>query len=65
MTRKEYNNRDTQTEARLTALETKLDEVINNHLAHMDAKIDKILWFLITSAFTFATGLIYIILKLQ
>ena len=65
MTKKEFNNRDVQIESRLTSVEIKLDEALTNHLPHMDAKIDKILWFLITSSFGFASGLAFIIFKLQ
>lgn len=36
-------------ENRLTAVETKLDEIINNHLSHLDAKVDKVIWALIGS----------------
>jgi hypothetical protein len=50
------DNRNLEIESRLTKLETSLDEVKNNHLAHMArdikdiaGKIDKIQWFFITS----------------
>lgn len=65
MAKKEFNNRDLQIESRLTSLEEGLNEIRINHLPHMDAKIDKILWFLITSFFGLASGLAFIIFKLQ
>jgi hypothetical protein len=65
MTAKGYNNRDMQVENRLTKVEESLDEIKNNHLVHLDAKIDKILWFLITSSFGLASGLAFIIFKIQ
>ena len=76
MTRKEYTNRDLMIEKRLTRLEESLEEIKTNHLAHMDEKIDdyntktnnkidKILWFLITSFFGLASGLAFIIFKMQ
>ena len=52
-------------EGRLTKVETLLREALENHLPHMDAKIDKILWFLITSFFGLASGLAFIIFQLQ
>lgn len=36
-------------EARLTKVETKLDELMTNHLVHLDAKVDRITWMLIAS----------------
>lgn len=65
MTKKEYNNRDMQVENRLTRVEESLEEIKTNHLVHLDAKIDKILWFLLTSFFGLASGLAFIIFKLQ
>ena len=65
MTKKEYNNRDMQVENRLTRVEESLEEIKTNHLVHLDAKIDKVLWFLLTTAFTLASGLAFIIFKLN
>ena len=65
MTRKEYNSRDLQVESRLTKVEESLEEIKTNHLPHMDAKLDRLLWFIATSSFGAAISLVYIILKLQ
>ncbi len=35
-------------ENRLTTVETHLDEIRENHLPHIQAKVDKIMWLLIT-----------------
>lgn len=37
-------------ENRLTGLETTLNEIITNHLAHLDAKVDRIQWLLVVTA---------------
>ena len=65
MTRKEYNNRDIQIETRLTSVETKLEELTSNHLPHIEAKIDRLLWFIMTSAISMVIGLAYIVIKIQ
>jgi hypothetical protein len=39
-------------EKRLTCVETKLDEIMTNHLPHIQAKVDKIQWLLITNLIT-------------
>ena len=36
-------------EQRLTRLETIVDEIKNNHLVHIEAKIDKMTWLVVTS----------------
>lgn len=36
-------------EQRLTKLETRLDEAINNHLAHLDRKVNWLIGLLISS----------------
>ena len=36
-------------ESRLTCVETKLDEIMQNHLPHIQAKVDKIQWLLVTN----------------
>lgn len=36
-------------EKRLTCLETKMDEVMTNHLPHLSAKMDRIQWLLIVT----------------
>ena len=51
MTHKEFNNRDMAIESRLVSVETKLEEVMTNHLPHLEAKMDKIIWALIGSPF--------------
>ena len=36
-------------EGRLTALETKVDEIANNHLPHIQSKVDRIEWLLVVT----------------
>ena len=36
-------------EQRLTCLETTVNEIKNNHLVHIEAKIDRIQWLLIVT----------------
>jgi len=42
-------DRDIQIEKRLSCLETKMDELLNNHLVHLQNRVDKIQWLLITN----------------
>ena len=65
MTKKEYNNRDLQIESRLTSVEQSLDEIKLNHLPHLESKLDRLLWFLVTTAFALASGSAFIIFKIQ
>ena len=65
MTKKEFNNRDLQIESRLTSVEEGLNEIRTNHLPHIDSKLDRLLWFLVTTAFALASGLAFLIFKLQ
>ena len=58
-------DRNIEIENRLTKLEEAVLDIKTNHLPHMEAKIDKLIWFIASSSFTFAVGLVYIILKLQ
>lgn len=48
-------------ERRLTTVETIVTEIRDNHLAHLDAKVDRIHWLLVT---TLITGIIGILMKL-
>ena len=36
-------------EQRLTKLETIVDEIKNNHLVHIEAKIDRVTWFILVT----------------
>ncbi len=36
-------------ESRITALEVKIAEILENHLPHIEAKVDKLTWLLITN----------------
>ena len=36
-------------EQRLTRLETIVDEIKNNHLVHIEAKIDRVTWFILVT----------------
>ena len=58
------------TEKRLATLETsyislveKIDEIKDNHLAHLDAKVDKIQWLLVTTLITILVGFIFEFLR--
>jgi len=43
---------------RLTILEIKLAELLENHLPHLDAKLDKVLFWVFTTLFGFALSII-------
>ena len=45
-------------ENRLTRLETLLDEIKNNHLAHLEMKVDRITWILVTSLVALSVDLL-------
>jgi hypothetical protein len=45
-------------EGRLTAVEVKLEEIKMNHLPHIEQKIDRIMWLLITGLFGIAVDLV-------
>ena len=36
-------------EGRLTALEVQVEELITNHIVHLEAKLDKLFWLVLTS----------------
>ena len=36
-------------ESRMTRVETKLEEILVNHLPHLEAKVDRITWLIITT----------------
>jgi len=46
-------------ESRLRTVEVKIDEIILNHIPHLQNKIDKIQWLLITNLI----GLIFLLLQ--
>lgn len=43
------NERNVEIENRLTSLETRLEDLITNHLPHLESKIDRIYWLLVTT----------------
>lgn len=43
------NERNVEIENRLTSLETRLEDLITNHLPHLESKIDRIQWLLVTT----------------
>ena len=45
-------------ESRMTRVETKLEEILVNHLPHLEAKVDKITWLIITTLVTVVIDLI-------
>lgn len=50
-------------EAQYTALDGKISEIKDNHLAHLDAKVDRIQWLIVTTLAVLATNLIMQLLK--
>lgn len=57
MNRAQYTQRDIELETRLTSLETKINEIATNHLVHLDAKMDRIQWLVITTLITVVVAL--------
>jgi hypothetical protein len=45
-------------EERLTCLETKVNEIMTNHLPHIEAKVDRIQWLLIVTLIGVVANLI-------
>ena len=45
-------------EQRLTCLETKVDEIMNNHIPHLEEKLDRIQWILVISLIGIVANLI-------
>ena len=43
----QFTNRDIDIENRLSGLEMKVKEIADNHLVHIEAKIDRIQWLFI------------------
>ena len=46
-------------EARLTALEVKMEEILTNELPHLSAKVDRLTWLLVTNL----TAVIFLLLQ--
>lgn len=46
-------------ERRITSLEVTLTEIVENHLPHIEAKVDKLTWLLITNL----TAIIFLLLQ--
>ena len=46
-------------ESRLTTIEVKLNEVMENHLPHLEAKVDRITWLLVTTLITALVSLVF------
>lgn len=44
-------------ENRITRVETKIEEMLTNHLPHIEAKVDRIHWILVTTLITLVIGL--------
>lgn len=55
-------NRLTRVETGMTSLNSKLDEIKDNHLAHLAIKVDRIQWILVTTLITLVVGLVMKIL---
>ena len=51
--------RNIETENRITTLEVKITEIAENHLPHIQSKVDRIQWLLITNLI----ALVFILLK--
>lgn len=50
-------------EHRITKLEVAVEEMLENHLPHLQARVDKIQWLLLTTLAGVVTGLIMQILR--
>ena len=50
-------------EGRLTRLETTVDEIKNNHLKHIEDKIDKITWLIVTGVIGVAANLLNVLVS--
>lgn len=48
---------------RVARVETSVDEIKNNHLPHIEAKIDRAFWLLITTLIGVASLLLNLLLK--
>ena len=46
-------------EKRMSILETKIDELINNHLHSLEKKIDRINWFVLTALIGIIINIIF------
>ena len=51
------------TTERITRLETKVDEILGNHLPHIQDKIDRIQWLLVTSLVGVIISLVVLLVK--
>lgn len=52
------SKRDIEIESRLTRLEESIDDLKNNHIVHLGAKLDKVLFWVFTTLFGFALSII-------
>jgi len=66
----ETNGYKRETEHRLTKVEgmvdrvgDKVEEIKENHLPHIQSKVDKILWLLVTTLISLSVGLLFLIIK--
>lgn len=50
-------------EQRLTRLETVVDEIKNNHLVHLEEKLDKLIWLVVASLVGVVANLLNVIIK--
>lgn len=44
-----YTENELLVATRLTALEEKIDNLANNHFEHLEKKVDRMLWFILTT----------------
>lgn len=56
-------DRNIEIENRLTSLETKIEEILLNHLPHLQSKVDKIQWLLISNLIALVFLLLNVYLK--
>ncbi len=48
---------------RITRLEVKVEEIVKNHLPHLEGKVDRIGWLLVTTLISIIIGLILLMFK--
>ena len=49
--------KDIETESRLTRIETQISDIVGNHLPHLEAKLDRLQWLIISTLVAVITGI--------
>ena len=63
MSKEEEQKRDREIEHRLSGLEQSLSELISNHVPHLESKIDRAQWLLVSTLVSVIIGLVLIFFK--